>query len=118
MFLPILTLIAFIFGFNSLNAQPDPSGLSNQEAQAFEFPTSEDGANFYFTSIPDLFNWNIKYPQPGWEDAMDWFLKGMKKEGPAFMLNAGDIMDARWWTSREEVVWHTQNYWGGFKRRF
>ena len=116
--LPILTLIAFIFGFNSLNAQKDPAGFSNQETQAFEFPTSEDGANFNFTSIPDLFNWNIKYPQAGWEDAMDWFLEGMKKEGPAFMLNAGDIMDARWWSSKEQVIWETNNWWGGFKKRF
>lgn len=118
MLLPILTLIAFIFGFDSINAQPDQSGYEGSEAQAFEFPTSEDDANFHFTSVPDLFNWNIKYPQPGWEDAMDWFLDGMKKEGPAFMLNAGDIMDARWWSSREQVIWETNNWWGGFKQRF
>jgi hypothetical protein len=67
----------------------------------FEFPTSENGASFHFTSLPDLFNWNIGYPQPGWEEAMDWFLGGMKKEGPAFSLNAGDIMDARWWSDPE-----------------
>ncbi|MGM0531406.1 MAG: metallophosphoesterase family protein [Bacteroidota bacterium] len=118
MLLPILTLIAFIFGFDSINAQPDQSGYEGSEAQAFEFPTSEDDANFHFTSVPDLFNWNIKYPQPGWEDAMDWFLDGMKKEGPAFMLNAGDIMDARWWSSKEQVIWETNNWWGGFKQRF
>lgn len=117
-FMQILLLAVLILMANPVNAQPDHSGYSNQENQTFEFPTSEDGANFHFTSIPDLFNWNIKYPQPGWEDAMDWFLDGMKKEGPAFMLNAGDIMDARWWTSREEVIWQTYNYWGGFKRRF
>ena len=84
----------------------------------FEFPTSENGARFHFTSFPDLFNWNIGYPQPGWEDAMDWFLAGMKKEGSAFSLNAGDIMDARWWSDPEQVRRKTEQYWGGFKKRF
>lgn len=86
--------------------------------QAFEFPTSENDAGFHFTSYPDLFNWNIRYPQPGYEEAMDWFLSGMKKEGPAFSLNAGDIMDARWWSNKEEVRKETEKYWGGFRKRF
>ncbi|NBC64401.1 MAG: hypothetical protein GVY07_01900 [Bacteroidetes bacterium] len=84
----------------------------------FEFPTSSQDASFHFTSFPDLFNWNIGYPQPGWEEAMDWFLEGMKKEGPAFSLNAGDIMDARWWSGKEQVRTKTEEYWGGFNQRF
>jgi len=93
-------------------------GTEGKEQNIFEFPTSENDASFRFTSFPDLFNWNIKYPQPGWEDAMDWFLVGMKREGPAFSLNAGDIMDARWWTDEEEVRRQTEAYWGGFRKRF
>ena len=27
-----------------------------------------------FTSVPDIFNWNIGNPQPGWEQTIDWFL--------------------------------------------
>ncbi len=92
--------------------------LSHSQEEPFQFPTSDNGANFHFTSFPDLYNWNIDYPQPGWEDAMDWFLEGMKTEGPAFSLNAGDIMDARWWESKEEVIIKTSQYWGGFKKRF
>jgi 3',5'-cyclic AMP phosphodiesterase CpdA len=118
MFMSILVLTVCIFGLHLVKAQPEQSGYNNQQNKIFEFPTSDDGASFHFTSVPDLFNWNIKYPHAGWEDAMDWFLEGMKKEGPAFMLNAGDIMDARWWSSKEQVVWKTWNYWGGFKRRF
>ncbi|AQQ09744.1 hypothetical protein L21SP3_01556 [Sedimentisphaera cyanobacteriorum] len=90
----------------------------HESSEDFEFPTSDKGANFYFTSFPDLFNWNIDYPQPGWEDAMDWYLGGMKKEGPAFSLNAGDIMDARWWETPEQVRRKTKQYWGGFAKRF
>ncbi len=94
------------------------AGPETQEAVSFEFPTTENDASFRFTSFPDLFNWNIKYPQPGWEEAVDWFLIGMKKEGPAFSLNAGDIMDARWWSNKEEVRRQTNEYWGGFRKRF
>jgi hypothetical protein len=95
-----------------------PTVAAEQDAPAFQFPTSENDAAFRFTSFPDLFNWNIKYPQPGWEDAMDWFLTGMKIEGPAFSLNAGDIMDARWWSNPKEVRQRTREYWGGFRKRF
>jgi len=93
-------------------------GADGGKQKLFEFPTSENDASFRFTSFPDLFNWNIKYPQPGWEEAVDWFLLGMKREGPAFSLNAGDIMDARWWTNKEEVRQMTEEYWGGFRKRF
>ncbi|MDX1639809.1 MAG: metallophosphoesterase [Balneolaceae bacterium] len=96
-----------------------PNTVNSSEPQnMFEFPTSSDNASFHFTSYPDLFNWNIGYPQPGWEEAMDWFLEGMKKEGPAFSLNAGDIMDARWWSGENQVRTKTEEYWGGFKQRF
>lgn len=71
-----------------------------------------------FTSVPDIFNWNISRPQPGWEETLDWFFKRLKKEGPDFTLNAGDIMDARWWNNRAQVEKKTEEYWLGFKKRF
>jgi hypothetical protein len=71
-----------------------------------------------FTSVPDIFNWNISNPQPGWEDTIDWFLDRLQEEGPDFMLNAGDIMDARWWDDKEQVRKKTEEYWLGFKKRF
>ncbi len=114
LFMVFLTVGLFIFVCNPIPAQAQTEAAG----EMFEFPTSENDASFHFTSFPDLFNWNINYPQPGWEEAMDWFLDGMKKEGPAFSLNAGDIMDARWWTNKEEVQRQTNKYWGGFKKRF
>jgi hypothetical protein len=71
-----------------------------------------------FTSVPDIFNWNIGYPQEGWEDALSWFFKRLKDEGPDFNLNAGDIMDARWWDNGEQVQKKTEEYWGGFTKRY
>lgn len=99
-------------------AQAADGETAAEQSERFEFPTSENDASFHFTSFPDLFNWNIGYPQPGWDDAMDWFLEGMKTEGPAFSLNAGDIMDARWWSDEEQVRRKTREYWGGFRERF
>lgn len=71
-----------------------------------------------FTSVPDIFNWNISNPQPGWEDTLDWFFDRLQAEGPDFTLNAGDIMDARWWDDAEQVKRKTGEYWGGFMKRF
>ena len=56
-----------------------------------------------FTSVPDIFNWNIRNPQPGWEETLDWFFDRLQKDGPDFTLNAGDIMDARWWDDEAQV---------------
>ena len=78
----------------------------------------ESSDEIKFTSVPDIFNWNISNPQPGWEDTLDWFFKLLKKEGPDFNLNAGDIMDARWWNNAEQVRTKTEEYWGGFNKRY
>lgn len=75
-------------------------------------------AEIRFTSVPDIFNWNIGNPQPGWEETIDWFLDRLQEEGPDFTLNAGDIMDARWWDNEDQVRKKTEQYWLGFKKRF
>lgn len=71
-----------------------------------------------FTSVPDIFNWNIGNPQPGWEDSLDWFFDRLQEDGPDFTLNAGDIMDARWWDDEAQVKRKTEEYWTGFRKRF
>ncbi|MEX1119438.1 MAG: metallophosphoesterase [Terrimicrobiaceae bacterium] len=71
-----------------------------------------------FTSTPDIFNWNISNPQPGWEETITWFLDRLQKEGPDFTLHAGDVMDARWWDSPDQVTEKTNEYWTGFMKRF
>jgi len=81
-------------------------------------PVNKESQTIRFTSVPDIFNWNIGNPQPGWEETLDWFFKRLKKEGPDFTLNAGDIMDARWWESPAQVKKKTEEYWLGFNKRF
>ena len=60
----------------------------------------QETAAIRFTSVPDIFNWNISNPQPGWEETLAWFFDRLQEEGPDFVLVAGDIMDARWWGKR------------------
>ena len=84
----------------------------------FHLSIQSQAEEIKFTSVPDIFNWNISNPQPGWEDTLDWFFDRLQKEGPDFTLNAGDIMDARWWDNAEQVKRKTEEYWGGFMKRF
>jgi hypothetical protein len=85
---------------------------------AAEPPKAEPPQEIRFTSVPDIFNWNIANPQPGWEETISWFLDRLQEDGPDFTLNAGDIMDARWWDDANQVKVMTEIYWGGFNRRF
>jgi hypothetical protein len=94
---------------------PDPTVSGESPAS----PTASTAApgSVRFTSVPDLFNADIPYPMAGWEPALDWFLHRLEREGPAFTLVAGDIMDARWWASRKQVRLYANAYWGGYVRR-
>jgi len=72
---------------------------------------------FGFSSFPDFFNWDIPYPQPGYEEAITWFLERMKADGAEFGLVAGDLMDARWKDSLGQARQHALAYWGGWVHR-
>lgn len=75
------------------------------------------GSQFRFSSFPDFFNWDIPYPQPGYEKAIAWFIETMKEDGAEFGLVAGDLMDARWKDSPGQARQHALAYWGGWKAR-
>ncbi|MHC4325279.1 MAG: ThuA domain-containing protein [Planctomycetota bacterium] len=49
-----------------------------------------------FVSIPDFLNVDLTYPQPGWEDTLDYVLRAIKAENPEFVLVAGDLVMGRW----------------------
>ena len=79
----VLSLLAA----SSLVAKPDPS----------------DSAPWTFVSIPDFLNFDIEYPQKGWEDALGFIVGSMKKEDPAFAMVAGDLVMGHWGTKKEEI---------------
>lgn len=56
-----------------------------------------------FISIPDFLNFDIKYPQEGWENALGFIMQSMKKEDPAFAMVAGDLVMGHWGPTPESV---------------
>ena len=52
--------------------------------------------------MPDFLNVDTTYPQPGWEEALDYVLQAVKAENPDFVLVAGDLVMGRW-RSEEKI---------------
>ena len=80
--------------------------LDNQEAPE----------TWTFVSMPDFLNVDTTYPQPGWEDTLDYVLKAVKAEHPDFVLVAGDIVMGRWW-SEEKVEKYAAIYYPDWIKR-
>jgi type 1 glutamine amidotransferase len=49
-----------------------------------------------FVSIPNFTGADLAYPQPGWEETLDYVLKAIKAENPEFVLVPGDLVAGRW----------------------
>jgi len=49
-----------------------------------------------FVSIPNFVGADLAYPQPGWEETLDYILKAIKAEKPEFVLVPGDLIAGRW----------------------
>ena len=71
-----------------------------------------------FVSIPDFLNFDIEYPQEGWEDALGFILKSMKQENPAFAMVAGDLVMGHWGPSKEDVDKWADRYYPQWIKRF
>jgi len=71
--------------------------LANQQAD------TESSESWSFCSIPDFLNFDIEYPQEGWEDALGFILDSMKKENPAFAMVAGDLVMGHWGPTKKDV---------------
>lgn len=56
-----------------------------------------------FVSVPDFLNVDVKYPEPKWDDALDYVLDKIKAENPDFVIVAGDLVMGRWWKGREQI---------------
>jgi hypothetical protein len=77
-----------------------------------------DSQVWCFVSIPDFLNFDIDYPQKGWEDALGFIVSSMKKEGPAFAMVAGDLVMGHWGTKKEEIDRWANKYYPGWVQRF
>jgi hypothetical protein len=76
-----------------------------------------DAKPWVFVSMPDFPNFDIAYPQPKWEAAIDWYFKQVCSEKPDFVLVAGDLVNGHWWDSSEELEHLAAVYYGNWVRR-
>lgn len=74
--------------------------------------------NWSFTSIPDFLNFDIEYPQKGWEDALGFILTSVKKEDPAFVMVAGDLVMDHWGPTKKDVNRWADRYYPPWTQRF
>jgi hypothetical protein len=79
-------------------------GVFRINAQAPEANQQPGTEPWTFCSIPDFLNFDIEYPQDGWEDALGFILESIKKEDPAFVMVAGDLVMGHWGPTKEEVM--------------
>ena len=78
----------------------------------------EESPAWTFVSIPDFLNFDIEYPQEGCEDALGFVLDSMKKEAPAFVMVAGDLVMGHWGTSKKEIDEWAKKYYPPWVGRF
>lgn len=71
-----------------------------------------------FVSIPDFLNFDIEYPQKGWEDALGFIIESMKQEDPAFAMIAGDLVMGHWGPTKEDVNKWADLYYPQWTKRF
>lgn len=54
-----------------------------------------------FVSIPDFLNNDVAYPEPKWDQALDYVLEAIKQEHPDFVVVAGDLVWGHWSKSKK-----------------
>jgi type 1 glutamine amidotransferase len=69
-----------------------------------------------FVSIPDFLNVDLTYPQPGWEETLDYVLKAIKAENPEFVLVAGDLVMGCW-PDKESIKKYAGTYYPAWIKR-
>jgi len=119
-----LTLSLNLIGQFTLSAEESdggpargPASQQANDAQGAKEPSTPDANSWTFVSFPDFFNFDVPYPWPQWEPAVDWFLDQVKAERPRFVLVAGDLVNAHWWDGPKCIEQMGALYYGGWIRR-
>lgn len=80
------------------------------ESRAQDYHQSDDAESWTFCSIPDFLNFDIEYPQEGWEDALGFILKPMKKDRLEVTLKEIDLINGKgrlWQQKKSKGPWDT-----------
>lgn len=70
-----------------------------------------------FVSIPDFLNNDVDFPEPRWDDALDYVLKAVRAEDPEFVVVAGDLVMGRWSMSKDHLWKMAGIYYPAWMRR-
>lgn len=70
-----------------------------------------------FVSIPDFLNFDIAFPEPGWDAALDYVLAAIAAEEPEFVLVPGDLVMGHWHLDDLGVEHWAQTYYSAWKER-
>ena len=76
-----------------------------------------DSTHWTFVSIPDFLNVDVRFPEPTWDEALDFTLASLKGEQPDFVLVAGDMVMGRWWRSKEQIAYMADIFYTAWKER-
>lgn len=74
-------------------------------------------AAWRFVSIPDFLNADVAYPEPNWDQAVDYVLGAIKAEDPDFVVVPGDLVLGRWSRSQEDVAKKAAVYYPAWVKR-
>jgi hypothetical protein len=83
----------------------------------FPAPAQNEPSEWKFVSIPDFLNVDVNYPEPTWDDALDYVLRQIQSENPDFVLIAGDLVMGRWWRTKEQVEYMADIYYAAWIER-
>mgnify|MGYP006289736037 CR=1 FL=1 len=101
--LGLMTLAAVLIGVGALLAVPDSARAQDD--------------TYTFVSIPDFLNNDIRHPEPKWQSVLDFTLESIADENPAFVLVAGDMVQGRWWRSRNQIRRRAKVFYGDWVAR-
>jgi hypothetical protein len=90
-------------------------GLLTSNAEAPHDPQASS-ETWTFVSMPDFLNVDTTYPQPGWEETLDFVLEAVKAEDPDFVLVPGDLVMGRWY-SKEKIKEYAAIYYPAWIKR-
>jgi len=71
-----------------------------------------------FTSMPDFLNFDIEYPQKGWEDALGFVINSMNQDKAEFAMVAGDLVMGHWGTKKADIDKWAARYYPDWVNRF
>ncbi len=70
-----------------------------------------------FVSIPDFLNFDVDYPEPGWDEVIDFVLTAIADEEPDFILVPGDLVMGHWHLDEHGVEPWAERYYTAWKQR-